>query len=116
MLGVPIPGSYVLDLRSYDPAQTAAGLKIPILVMQGARDCQVRIADFEGWKRALAGDPLASFRLYPNLYHLFIPVPASDTTPLSTPADYTQPGHVAPEVIADAAAWIDAEPRPGSGR
>ncbi|HEV3276601.1 MAG TPA: DUF3887 domain-containing protein [Terriglobia bacterium] len=116
MLGVPIPGSYVLDLRSYDPAQTAAGLKIPILVMQGARDCQVRIADFEGWKRALAGDPLASFRLYPNLYHLFIPVPASDTTPLSTPADYNQPGHVAPEVIADAAAWIDAEPRPGSGR
>lgn len=116
IVGAPVPGSYVLDLRAYDPARTAAGLKIPILVMQGARDCQVRMADYEGWKKALAGDPLASFRLYPNLYHLFIPVPASDTTPLSTPADYNQPGHVAPEVIADAAAWINATPRPGSGR
>jgi len=84
--------------------------------MQGARDCQVRMADYDGWKKALAGDQLASFRLYPNLYHLFIPVPASDTTPLSTPADYNQPGHVAPEVIADAAAWINGAPRPGSGR
>lgn len=116
MLGIPIPGSYVLDLRAYDPARTAAGLKIPILVMQGARDSQVRMADYDGWKKALAGDPLASFRLYPNLYHLFIPVPASDATPLSSPADYNQPGHVAPEVIADAAAWIKGRPRSGSGR
>jgi len=116
MLGIPIPGSYVLDLRGYDPARTAASLKIPILVMQGARDCQVRMADYEGWKKALAGDSLASFRLYPNLYHLFIPVPASDTTPLSSPADYNQPGHVAPEVIADAAAWITGTPRSNSGR
>lgn len=116
IVGAPVPGSYVLDLRAYDPARTAASLKIPILVMQGARDCQVRMADYDGWKKALAGDPAASFRLYPNLYHLFIPVPASDTTPLSTPADYNQPGHVAPEVIADAAAWINATPRSRPGR
>ncbi len=117
VLGSPTPGSYWLDLRAYNQAQTAASSKIPILVMQGARDCQVRMADFEGWKKALAGDSLASFRLYPNLYHLFIAVPASDTTPLSTPADYNQPGHVAPEVIADAAAWISrGTPRSSSGR
>jgi len=114
IVGAPVPGSYVLDLRAYDPAQTAAALKIPILVMQGARDCQVRMADYEGWKKALAGDSLASFRLYPNLYHLFIPVPASDNTPLSSPADYNQPGHVAPEVIADAAAWMSGTPRASS--
>jgi len=115
VLGAPIPGSYVLDLRSYNPAATAAALKLPILVMQGARDYQVRMADFEGWKKALAGGPLASFRLYPNLYHLFIPVPPGDTTPLSAPADYNQPGHVAPEVIADLAAWMNALSRSGSG-
>jgi len=116
ILGAPVPGSYVLDLRAYDPAQTAVGLKIPILVMQGARDCQVRIADYEGWKKALAGDSLASFKLYPNLYHLFISVPPGDTTPLSSPADYNQPGHVAPEVVADAAAWINGTPRSSSCR
>ncbi len=116
IVGVPVPGSYVLDLRAYHPAQTAATLKIPILVMQGARDYQVRLADYDGWKKALAGDSLATFHLYPNLYHLFIAVPASDTTPLSSPADYNQPGHVAPEVVADAAAWINRVPRSGSGR
>ena len=107
MLGVPMPGAYVLDLRAYDPAHTASTLKIPILVLQGARDCQVRIADYDGWKKALAGYPHATFHLYPNLYHLFINVPASDTTPLSTPQDYEQPGHVAAEVVADIAAWIN---------
>lgn len=109
VLGAPVPGSYFLDLRGYDPAETAASLKIPILVLQGARDCQVRMADFDGWKRALAGDTRATFHLYPNLYHLFIPVPASDTTALSTPADYQQPGHVAPEVINDIGGWIQAQ-------
>jgi len=115
-LGIPLPGSYILDLRHYDQVRTAAGLKIPILVLQGARDCQVRLADYEGWKKALAGDSRSTFHLYPNLYHLFIPVPASDTTALSTPADYQVPGHVAPEVLADIAAWIEAQARPGDGR
>jgi len=108
MLGVPIPGAYVLDLRGYDPAHTASTLRIPILVLQGARDCQVRIADYDGWKKALAGYPRATFHLYPNLYHLFINVPASDTTPLSTPQDYEQPGHVETQVITDIAAWISS--------
>jgi fermentation-respiration switch protein FrsA (DUF1100 family) len=106
MLGAHIPGSYFLDLRGYDPGRTAASLKIPILVLQGARDYQVRTVDFEGWKRALAVDAGASFRLYPNLYHLFIPVPANDTTALSTPEDYQEPGHVAPQVITDISGWI----------
>ena len=34
-LGTVLPGSYFLDLRGYDPAATAARLKIPILVLQG---------------------------------------------------------------------------------
>jgi dienelactone hydrolase len=105
-LGNSIPGSYFLDLRAYDPAKTAAGLTVPILVLQGERDCQVRMADYEGWKQALSGQPRASFHLYPNLYHLFMPVPASDTTALSTPADYLQPGHVASDAVADIASWI----------
>ena len=33
--GAPIPGSYFLDLRNYDPGKVAAGLKVPILVLQG---------------------------------------------------------------------------------
>lgn len=99
------PGSYWLDLRAYDPGATAARLKIPILVLQGGRDYQVREADFRGWKKALAGHANAQFRLYPGLTHLM----AESTTPgsgLGTPADYARPGHVAPRVVSDIAAWI----------
>ena len=108
LLGSKVPGSYFLDLRTYDPARTAAGLSIPIFVLQGARDCQVRMADYEGWKRALADKSTARFALYPDLYHLFIPVPASDTSTLSTAADYMVAGHVATAVVADIAGWVAA--------
>lgn len=101
ILGAKVPGSYWLDLRGYDPAALAAKLPIPMLILQGERDYQVRMADFEGWKKALAGRSNVTFKSYPALYHLFI----AGTGP-STPAEYQQPGHVSEEVIADVAAWI----------
>ena len=72
LLQTTLPASYVLDLRSYDPAKAAAALTIPIYVLQGGRDYQVRLADFEGWKKALGNKPNASFKLYPELNHPFI--------------------------------------------
>jgi dienelactone hydrolase len=104
-LGSRIPASYFLDLRSYHPAETAAGLKIPILVLQGGRDYQVTLKDFEAWKSALDGRDTATFKLYAGLTHLFMPSAAPGTAP-GTPQDYASPGHVVEEVIADLAAWI----------
>ena len=89
--GAPIPGSYFLDLRSYDPAKVAAGLKIPILVLQGGHDYQVTNADFEIWKKALAGDPHATFKFYPNYTHLFMPGAGSGP---ASPDDYSVAGNV----------------------
>jgi hypothetical protein len=105
VLGASVPGSYFLDLRSYAPAETAARLKIPILVLQGERDYQVTHADFEGWRKALGGKPRVTFKLYPSLTHLFMPSSAPGSGP-GTPADYDQPGHVAEAVIADIADWL----------
>ena len=105
VLGVSVPGSYFLDLRNYAPAETAARLKIPILVLQGARDYQVTRADFEGWKKALAGESRATFILYPGLTHLFMESAAPGTGP-GTPADYDRPSHVSMTVVADIAKWI----------
>ncbi len=101
--GAPIPGSYFLDLRSYDPAKVAAGLKIPILVLQGGRDYQVTNADFEIWKSALAGDPRATFKFYPEYNHLFMPGASSGP---ASPDDYSVAGNVAQDVITDIAKWI----------
>ena len=101
MLGAVIPGSYFLDLRSYRAGEVAATLTIPILVLQGERDYQVRMADFEGWKKVLAGRQNAELKSYPALNHLFI----AGSGP-GTPEEYMRPGHVADEVIQDIADWI----------
>ena len=94
------PASYWLDLRGYNPPAHAATLKTRILVLQGARDYQVTVEDFEKWKTALAGKATAEFRLYPTLNHLFLPGEGK-----SLPAEYSKPGHVPVDVINDIAAW-----------
>ncbi len=102
------PASYWLYLRDYHPAAVARGLSVPMLIMQGARDYQVTLADFSGWKQALAGRQTVTFKLYANLFHLFIPVPPGSPAGLAMPAAYGVAGHVDPQVIADIAAWVTA--------
>ena len=103
--GSPIPGSYFLDLRNYDPVKVAAGLKIRILVLQGGRDYQVTNADYELWQKALAGDPRATFKFYPDYNHLFMPRVGSGAP---SPDDYALAGNVSEDVITDIAKWVKA--------
>ncbi len=95
------PDSYWLDLRGYNPPETAKALKTPLLILQGERDYQVTMDNFAAWKKALAGRPGVTFKSYPKLNHLFI-----EGEGKSTPADYEKPGHVSEAVIADVAGWI----------
>jgi alpha-beta hydrolase superfamily lysophospholipase len=76
-------------------------LKLPLLILQGGRDFQVTEADFDRWQKALGSHPGVTFKLYPDLNHLFIV--GKDK---STPAEYEHPGHVAESVITDIADWI----------
>lgn len=99
--GLPI--SYWLDLRNYDPPAAAASLTQPMLVLQGERDYQVTMAEFERWRKALAGRTNVAFRSYPALNHLFL-----SGTGASLPAEYNTPGHVPLEVITDIARWVAA--------
>ena len=103
--GSPIPGSYFLDLRTYDPAKTAAGLKVPILILQGGRDYQVTAADFDIWKKELVNDPRVTFKFYPTYTHLFNPGAGSGPP---SPQDYDVPSNVSEDVITDIAKWIKA--------
>jgi uncharacterized protein len=99
------PARYWLDLRSYHPAEVARELKIPILVMQGERDYQVTMADFDIWKRALGGKPNVTLKLYPGLNHLQV----TGTGP-SRPSEYQASAHVAALVVEDIAAWVSRLP------
>jgi dienelactone hydrolase len=97
------PAAYWLALREYDPAATAAKLKLPLLVLQGERDYQVTMADFAGWKKALAGRKDVRLKSYPKLNHLFM-----EGEGKAKPAEYQKAGHVSREVVDDVAAWVKA--------
>lgn len=96
-----IPASYWLDLRAYNPVETAKKLKVPMLFLQGERDYQVTMEDFSLWQEALGGLPHATFKSYPALNHLFIA-----GTGMSLPAEYETPGNVSDAVINDLVDWI----------
>jgi len=99
--GTQIPSDYFLDLRGYDPPKIAASLKIPMLILQGERDIQVRMTDFNLWRVALASHKNVTFKSYPAATHYFMP----GTGP-GTAAEYNTPNHVETEVLEDIAAWI----------
>lgn len=97
------PPSYWLALAGYDPPARAAKLTMPLLILQGERDYQVKMTEFANWKAALGSTPNVTLKSYPALNHLFI-----EGTGKSTPEEYQHPGHVFAEVINDIARWIAA--------
>lgn len=96
-----IPASYWLDLKGYQPAVMAKEITKPLLVLQGERDYQVPVKEFDMWKSALDGSKNATFILYPGLNHLMIKGEGK-----SSPQEYTIPGKVDSKVIGDIASWI----------
>lgn len=105
------PAAYWLDLRTYNPAETAAALNKPILLLQGARDYQVTTTDdLPAWQQALADTPDAVIRRYEADDHMFFP----GTGP-STPTAYQTPTHLDPAVVIDIAAWLNRGRKPGLG-
>jgi fermentation-respiration switch protein FrsA (DUF1100 family) len=93
--------NYKADLKGYDPVSLAAASPLPMLILQGERDYQVRMTDFNLWKAGLARKKNATTRSYPKLNHLFV---AGEGR--SVPGEYAKPGHVSAETIADIADWI----------
>lgn len=95
------PLSYWQSLQRNDPKSLAPLVKQPFLVMQGGRDYQVTMEDYELWKKTLQGQSQAQFRLYPSLNHLFL-----DGKGKSLPAEYLQEGFVYQPAIVDMATWV----------
>ncbi len=95
------PASYWLDLRTYHPVRVATGLTIPMFFSQGERDYQVPPSELHGWDQALVSHPNVTFRTYPAMDHLLL-----DGSGPATPAEYSVPGHVDSQLVADLAAWL----------
>jgi dienelactone hydrolase len=99
--GMSLPAAYVADLKGYRPDLEAKSLNTPMLILQGERDYQVTMKDFDLWKSALQARRNVRFHTYPKLNHLFIAGEGK-----SRPEEYQEPGHVDEQVVADIANWI----------
>lgn len=100
-LAFGLPKSYWDDLDAYNQVETAKSLDLPVLILQGERDYQVGIGEFEVWKEELGGKPNVNLVSYPGLNHLFM-----SGSGKSTPNEYSIPSNVAEEVVKNIADWI----------
>lgn len=109
MLG--LPAAYWMDLSSYDPVATAAGLDVPMLLLHGGRDYQVTDTDFALWQQGLADHPQATLVRHAGLNHLMMTGEG-----MATPAEYLRAGEVDPGLVAQIADWaLQAAPTRGDG-
>jgi len=93
--------AYWEDLLSYKPVETAKSLEMPFLILQGERDYQVTMEEFEGWKEGLKGKDNVDFISYPKLNHLFMPGEGQPN-----PQEYANPSHIPEKVITDIKEWL----------
>jgi hypothetical protein len=98
---------FLIDVLSYDPAKLIAAITLPILIVQGERDIQVRVADAEKLKQAA---PNAKLALLPDTNHVLKRVVSDDLH--ANGATYADPSlPLAPGVVDTIADFVGSTPR-----
>lgn len=93
--------AYWRYLNRYKPLEIMLKIDKPFFVIQGERDYQVTVDEYENWKKALKNNNKSHFQLYPKLNHLFLEGDAK-----STPEEYEKPSNIPKYVILDISNWI----------
>lgn len=95
----PVNRTFVRSLFAHSPTEELAALQIPVLIVQGATDIQIRVRDAQALHGAR---PDAQLVVIPDANHLF--KPASDTTLAAQLATYTDPTRPIVAALVDAVA------------
>ena len=96
-------GNYWKDLDIYPSNEYLKNINKRILIMQGEKDFQVFAdKDFAQYQTLLGGKANVTFKLYPNLSHLFM------TSTTGTIDEYAISDHVNSVVLNDIVSWIIA--------
>lgn len=96
---------YFKDMGEHSVSKYVDDLKKPILIMQGEKDFQVKVdKDFSAYQNLLKDKPNATFKLYSNLNHVFVPSVYGCIT--KAKKEYNVEQHIDETVIADIADWI----------
>ncbi|GHI00812.1 alpha/beta hydrolase family protein [Neobacillus kokaensis] len=105
VLGKSVRAYYLKEMGEHPAADYLQELEKPVFIIQGEKDFQSSIEkDFEGYKKLLENKPNVTFKLYPNLNHLFMPSVYGEI--LKAKKEYKVPQHVDQQVIDDIAEWI----------
>jgi dienelactone hydrolase len=102
LLPMGTPASYWIYLNNYNQVEIAKQLKRErILVLQGERDYQVPVKEYDKWRTELSSKPNAQFQLFPQLNHLMMPGEGKPS-----PDEYSKANHVAESVLTTLTDWI----------
>ncbi|MGZ3883024.1 MAG: alpha/beta hydrolase family protein [Bacteroidia bacterium] len=92
---------YWLYDKNYKATETAKKLELPILLLQGGRDYNVTVKDYDIWINVMKDKANFSSKLYPELDHMYFTGKGK-----AKPADAARSSHVSEAVIKDMAEWI----------
>ncbi len=94
-------GSYFAELDKANPLKILKKIKYPVLIIQGGRDYQVSMEDYELFNTTFAAKPNFTFSAFPDLNHLLMKGEGK-----SKPTEYGQESHVSQELVESLASWI----------
>lgn len=107
VLGKYIRAYYFKEMGEHPLTNYLSALSKPMLILQGEKDFQVSVEkDFNQYKELLKEKQNVTFKLYPNLNHLFMPSVYGKI--LKAKKEYKVAQHVDGQVIADIAEWIES--------
>ncbi len=94
-------GYYYKEMDAHPASKYIKNLTKPILILQGQKDFQVYAdKDYKEYQNLLSQKSNATFKLYPQLNHLFM------TSTTGTGDEYKTASHVDSNVLKDVADWI----------
>ncbi len=80
----PVVQDFLISAFALDPAKLAAGVHLPVLIVQGGNDLQVSVEDA---KKLKAANPSAVLEILPDMNHLLKDV--ASVSPADNLAAYT---------------------------
>jgi len=105
VLGKYVKAYYFKEMGEHPPSNYLNVLDKPVFILQGDKDFHISVEkDFEGYKSLLGDLPNVTFKLYPNLNHLFMPSVYGELR--KAKKEYKVAQHVDEQVINDISNWI----------
>ncbi|MEH7118958.1 alpha/beta fold hydrolase [Neobacillus vireti] len=105
VLGKYVRAYYLKEIGEHPAAIYLQALDKPVFILQGEKDFQASVEkDFNSYKTLLSDKQNVTFKLYPNLNHLFMPSVYGEI--LKAKKEYKLPQQIDKQVIQDVSEWI----------